>query len=194
MGNLTLRSLNLNADCAHRSGLGISILVPVLFSERYRRALIVLVAIVAVYAVGGCGWGLLIPTKTATVEGGYLSTDPTKDRQEFTGFILLVCGLFILSMVSSLIAWRWAPRSRGPVMIWVVTLVAVLGGVVFTDLGNIVASTLHPLPDTDDIQDGSRITWAVWSHPGAALVVPPLVGSLTYWCAAVLGKGDFPDD
>ena len=103
-------------------------MVPVLRSDRYRRALIVLIAILAVFAAGGCVWGIFIPTTTATVDSGYLSTDPTQDGREFTGFVALVAGLFVLSMGSALAAWGWAPRSRGPLMIWLLAIVAVLGG------------------------------------------------------------------
>ena len=120
-------------------------MVPVLRSDRYRRALIVLIAILAVFALGGCVWGIFIPTTTATVDSGYLSTDPTQDGREFTGFVALVAGLFVLSMGSSLAAWGWAPRSRGPLMIWLLAIVAVLGGIIFIEVGNAVASSLHPL-------------------------------------------------
>ena len=169
-------------------------MVPVLRSDRYRRALIVLIAILAVFALGGCVWGIFIPTTTATVESGYLSTDPTQDGREFTGFVALVAGLFVLSMGSALAAWGWAPRSRGPLMIWLLAIVAVLGGIIFIEVGNAVASSLHPLPDVDDVHSGQTITWAPHITPGAALAVPPLLASLTYWCAAVFGKGDFPDE
>ena len=169
-------------------------MVPVLHSERYRRALIVLVAILAVFAVGGCVWGVFIPTTTATVDSGYLSTDPTQDGREFTGFVALVAGLFVLSMAGALAAWGWAPRSRGPVMLWLLAIVAMLGGIIFIDVGNAVASSLHPLPDVNDVRSGQTITWAPHITAGAALAGPPLLASLTYWCAAVVGKGDFPDE
>lgn len=147
-----------------------------------------------VFAAVGAVWGLLRPAYTGTVtEQGAVSLDGAFNV-EFTAFISYVVATGLLGVGVSLTLFLQSPATRGPGMLWWLILVMAVSSLVFFEAGQLSSALLHPLPDPDTLEQGSRISLVPGFSPGIGLVAAPFMAGLTYWFAALVTPEEEPDD
>ncbi len=159
-----------------------------------RPAVIVLGVLLALGAVGGVVWGLVVPGVTGVVvapgRAGALGADT---GHRFDAIALFACISIVVGVLAGVVAWS-ARALRGPLGAVLVAVGTIAGGALGAWLGGVVAHVRHPGPGGAGVGEyftsapGLRLAGAQLDLTGgldvsvgvgmswAVLVVAPAVG------------------
>ncbi|GAA4480605.1 hypothetical protein GCM10023094_27430 [Rhodococcus olei] len=143
-----------------------------------RSAARVVVGVVVVSALAGIAWGLLVPAQHFLVVsgGGAVSLTGESDHQ-FDAVALLMCLGVILGVLAAVAVWTRRAVRGVPQLIGLLIGSAV-GAAASALVGLGVAQLRFPTPD--DVEIGRIVAATPGLGTTTALVVQPLVATLTY--------------
>lgn len=147
----------------------------------------ILAASLLAYSAVGAIWGMLRPAYTGTlVEGGQVNIDAVTQSAAFASFGSFVLATGLLAVIVSLSMYVSSPETRGPAMLWWLTVVAVVSAFSFLEVGTLVADLMHRVGDLDQLAEGDRVSVVPGFAPGVGWLAAPFMAALSYWCSALV--------
>lgn len=136
------------------------------------------------FALVGVLWGLTRPTYTAYVEDPDTASIAVATDVEFLGFAWFTVLSGVLAAALSLLVFLRSPATRGPIMLYWLGLLSLLGAVIFAMFGEISANFLHRAPADYAAVLGSSFEVVPTFNAGGAVLAAPFLAMCIYWCAA----------
>ncbi|MGQ4617108.1 DUF2567 domain-containing protein [Nocardia sp. R7R-8] len=153
-----------------------------------RAAAVVVVAVVAVSALAGVGWGLLAPTeRLLVVEPGRGVALTGESTHQFDALALFVLAGGILGLLCALAVWR-RRSARGPLLQLGLLIGSGVGAVAMARVGEQVAEWSHPRPHDPPV--GQIVTLPIELGSDLALIVQPLIASFVMLLLAALSTSE----
>ncbi|MEU2041724.1 DUF2567 domain-containing protein [Nocardia niwae] len=153
-----------------------------------RAAAVVAVAVVAVSALAGVGWGFAAPTeRLLVVEPGRGVALTGESTHQFDALALFVLAGAVLGLLCALAAWRWR-SARGPLLQLGLLIGCGAGAVVMANVGEQIAAWSHPHPSDPPV--GQIVTLPIELGSALALIVQPLFASLVMLFLAALSTSE----
>jgi hypothetical protein len=159
--------------------------VPVAGTRReVRAALLIVVALLIVSALGGVVWGFLAPTEQLFVlKPGKGSTLTGESVHQFDALAIFVCIGAVTGVLSALGAWR-RRAARGPLLLLGLLIGSIAGAFVMSKVGEQVMEWQHPRPHNPPV--GQIVVVPVDVGSWLALIVQPLFAALVVLFLAAL--------
>lgn len=138
------------------------------------------------YALAAVMWGWWRDPYSASVvsEDGQAVLDGA-DNLEANAYIWFALATALIALGTTV--WGlWGLKLRGlTAMLWAL-LVALLGAVSFSVIGDMVAALHYPTPTLEELNVGDVVKLTPAIRPGIAFLAAPFVAAVVYWLSFVL--------
>lgn len=138
------------------------------------------------YALGAVVWGWWREPYRASVvsEDGQAVLNGT-DNIEANAYVWFALATALIALGTTV--WGlYGLKLRGlSAMLWAL-LVAVLGAVAFSVIGDTVAALHYPAPNVEELAVGDVVSMTPAIHPRIAFLAAPFIAAVVYWFSFVL--------
>lgn len=152
-----------------------------------RAAARIVVALVAVSALGGAVWGLLAPAEHFLVTTNGAASLTSESLHRFDAVALLLCIGLIVGVLSAVAVWLWR-TVRGPIVLAGLLIGSAVGAATMALVGLAVTNLRYP--PLDNVEVGQIVSATPALGTPMALVLQPFAAAMVYLILVSLSPRD----